>query len=320
MSVTYVGAGALAASATNASLPISAPACNADDILVCALFLKASAPECVGQEPAGWAPVDAASHSNGTNRICLFWKRAVGGDSGASFTFGKDTDDNLLFAGIISAWRGATATGNPFDSSGTPSYSDNASSDTVTYATLDPAAKCHVLAFGFYNNDLTTAGTISGTNPAYTNRFDVETGTGTDCSIFCYSGDSDGAATGARSHSTTSTADAISIGMQVGLLEAAQVSTPASVVLSCLIGAATVLAGTISSSPASVALDLAVPTAAVSNGNTVQPLSVALSAAIGVPVVVAGTVSSAPASTALATGPATHTGNPIAALSSTASG
>ena len=143
MSVTYVGAGGLQTSATAATINITAPTCAADDILICALFLKSASAECVGQEPAGWASVDAGSHSNGTNRVCLFWKRAVGGDSGASFTFGKDVDDNVLFAGIISAWRGALTSGNPFD--GSPSYSDNASGDTVTYATLDPSVAAHVL-------------------------------------------------------------------------------------------------------------------------------------------------------------------------------
>ena len=116
---------------------------------------------------------------------------------------------------MISAWRGCITTATPIDATA-PTTSANASSDTVTYATFDPTqTTAWVVAIGFYNEDLTTAGAISGTNPTFVNNWDLESATGTDASIFGYSGSSDGGPTFGRSHSTTSMADAISVMMRL---------------------------------------------------------------------------------------------------------
>lgn len=210
--MSFVGVGALAANATTATLTIVAPTLQADDIMVAAVLAKS---DVVLDPPDGtWTEFVQAMNTT-AQKVVLWWKRAAAGDSGASFNFLKDIDDNILFCGVISAWRGRLKTGDPLAGSST---SANASSDTVSYASLDPTAACDLVAVGFYNEDLTTAGSISGTDPTFVNRWDLETALGTDGSIFGYSGDSTGAATGARSHSTTSTVDAISIGVLFGLL------------------------------------------------------------------------------------------------------
>jgi hypothetical protein len=212
----FVAAGALAANATTVTLDCVAPACNIGDILICAINSKDNLD--VTPPDGTWTPM-REDNNTANQRVSLFWKRAVAGSSGATFSFTKSSDNNILFCGVISAWRNCPATGSPIvggDTGGTAS--PNASADAVTYATYTPGVACHLVAIGFYNDDATTAGTISGTDPALSNRWDLETATGSDSSIFGYSGDSTGAATGARSHSTTSTTDAVNVGVLFGLL------------------------------------------------------------------------------------------------------
>lgn len=218
MPVAFQAVGALAANATTAALACVGPACAVDDILIYAGMGKNN--QVVGVPDGSWTKfVEVNNTAN--QRATLAWKRAVAGDTGGiSYAFTKPVDDNILNIGVISAWRGCITTATPIDAA-TPTTSANASADAVTYATFTPAqTHAFVVAIGFYNDDLTTAGAISGTDPAFTNRWDLESGTGTDGSCFGYSGDSSGAATGARSHSTTSTVDAINIGVLFGLVRA----------------------------------------------------------------------------------------------------
>lgn len=218
--VTFVLAGALAAQANVSTLYVVAPACAANDILIAVLLVKDNR---VVTAPSGWTKFVEANNTT-AQRITIAWKRAVAGDSGATFAFSTPGTANNLFAGVISAWRGCITTATPIDAT-SPSVSANASSDTVSYATFDPTqTTAYVVAIGVYNNDLTTAGAIAGTNPTFVNRWDLETSIGTDGSIFGYSGDSNGSATGTRTHSTTSTADDINIGVLFGLVAAAEPS------------------------------------------------------------------------------------------------
>lgn len=214
--VRFIAAGALAANATTAALATVGPACAVNDILIYAGMGKNN--QVVGVPDGSWTKfVEVNNTAN--QRATLAWKRAVIGDiGGISYAFTKPVDDNLLNIGVISAWRGCRINATPIDAS-TPTTSANASSDTVTYATFDPTEfMAFVVAIGFYNDDLTTAGTLSGTDPTFTNRWDLESATGTDGSCFGYAGPSTGAATGARSHATTSTADAVNIGALFGLV------------------------------------------------------------------------------------------------------
>ena len=216
--IGFVAAGSLATNATTTTLTITAPAVTANDIMLA--FVHGNNNQVV-TPPSGWASI-VEINNTANMRSSIFWKRAVSADSGATFDFTKPTDDNLLFAGVISAWKGCRIDDTPIDAT-TPTTSANASSDTVTYADFNPTeSQAFVIAAGFYNNDNTTAGAISGTDPTFTNRVDLETTVGADCSIFVYDGLSTGAATGARSHATTSTADAINTGIMFGLVPQTQ--------------------------------------------------------------------------------------------------
>ena len=216
MAVAFVAAGALAATVTLPQLSLVAPTLAVNDIMVSYINAKDNQ---TWTAPANWTKFVEVNNTT-AQRVTLAWKRAVNGDSGATFVFTVPTDNNITYAGVIAAHRGAIATGSPLDTA-TPTTSANASSDTVTYADFNPVeTNAFVIAAGFYNDDQTTAGSISGTNPTFTNRWDLESATGTDTSIFGYDGTGDGTATGARSHATTSMTDAINVGVLFGLIAA----------------------------------------------------------------------------------------------------
>lgn len=217
MAVTFGTVGSIAVNSVDAFVDVIAPSCNIDDILICVLLgkdnLTHSAPD------GTWTSIGTQTNNTTGMTTSHWWKRAVSGSSGATFRFTKSADNNVFFAGLISAWVGAVKTGSPIDT-GTPTVNSTAvASDTVSYTDFDPVATdLTIIASGIYNDDLTTVGTISGTNPTLTNRYDLETSTGTDCSMFGFSGESDGAATGNRSHSTSSMTDAINQGWLFGIL------------------------------------------------------------------------------------------------------
>jgi hypothetical protein len=217
--VAWVANGSLATNATTASMAITAPSLSVNDIMIA--FIYGNNNQVVSPPDGTWTSVCEVNNT-ANMRSSVFWKRAAAADSGGSFTFTKPIDDNLLFAGFIGSWKGARTSATPIDATACSS-SPNASSDTVTYATFDPTeTNAFVIAAGFYANDLTTAGAFSGTDPTMTNRADLETSTGADASIFVFDGVSSGAATGSRTHSTTSTADAINQGFLFGLVPQAQ--------------------------------------------------------------------------------------------------
>lgn len=217
--IAFVANGALASDAAITTLSVVAPALSVNDIMIASIYGNNN--QVVSPPDGTWTSIKEINNGTGM-RTSIFWKRAAASDSGATFNFTKPVDDNLLFAGVISTWAGCRISATPLDATAASS-SANVLSDTVTYATFDPTETlAFVLACGQYNNDLTTAGAIAGTDPAYTNRTDLETATGADCSVFNYDGTSSGAATGSRSHVTISTADAVNTGVQFGLVPDAQ--------------------------------------------------------------------------------------------------
>jgi len=229
VAVTFRSAGAIGANATTTTLAVVVPASLVtNDILVISVLNKdnqvCTFPSAEADGISAWTKFVEVNNTT-AEMLTLAWARVTNGAnaSGNTVNVTKPTDNNVLFCGVASAWIDCKLTGDPTTGAGTPTTSANALSDTVTYATFDPTIACHVVAVGVYNENLTTANGISGTNPTLTNRWDEETPTGSDGSIFGYSGDSDGAATGARSHTTSSNADAINIGCLFGL-EAAPVA------------------------------------------------------------------------------------------------
>lgn len=213
MAVAFVEAGSQVANATTTTLSLVVPNGSTvpGDFMVAVILGKNNQ---TVSAPAGWNLI-AELNNTANQRISVFAKFVAVGEPGSTQNFTKTVDDNILFYGIIATWRGVDTGSGP-----TPQTSTSANAvaaDQVDYADYDPDIPCHVLALGVYNNDVTTAGAIAGTDPTFTNRFDGETNVGTDGSIFIYDGESSGAATGARSHATSSAIDAISIGVLYGL-------------------------------------------------------------------------------------------------------
>ena len=186
----------------------------ANDILIASIISKNNVESIT--VPAGWTKfVEVNWGATDEHRSTIAWYRVVGGET--TFNFSKITNDGNLLALNITQWRGCATSGSPI--SGTATTSDNASADSVTYATFTPGYTGDlVVAVGFYADDQTTLAAITGTDPTFVTNADVETASGSDASIFAQSGPSfSGFPTGARSHTTTSTADATNLGVLFGL-------------------------------------------------------------------------------------------------------
>jgi hypothetical protein len=149
------------------------------------------------------------------------------GDSGASFTFTKASDDNVVFGGVISAWRGHNQSG-PIDASAPTIFERTTNNENVDFLDFDPTSPdIEVVLVAFYGDNVTDFSTApAGSNPALTTRVDVETSEGTDCSIAICSGPSDGAATGNRSWVSNSAANGCSTGVIFALVNAGVTPPP----------------------------------------------------------------------------------------------
>lgn len=215
MGVAFQAVGSLAQSGA-ATVTITAPTLVADDIMI-AQVMETAGTHAITSIPAGWTNFHEVSISAGVCRGTLCWKRAVLADSGATFDFTAGGASQM--SGVISAWRGCVTGVTPLDATA-ESVSTNAVSDSITYADYNPTeSNAFVVAIGFYDQNNTTAGAISGTNPTFVNNYDLESATFS-ISFFCYSGASTGAATGARSHTTSSTTDAVNQGVMFGFVAA----------------------------------------------------------------------------------------------------
>jgi hypothetical protein len=226
MSVSFVAAGAIGESATVTPITVTAPACQSGDILIATIINKEitvtiSPPDSTWTELyQGQADATLAADDF---RAAVYWKRATG--SGGSFSFSKSADNNVEFAGIISAWRGCVVgdSANPIDATAVGNQVTTAVADNVTFPAFDPTAAngfCHVVFVAFYGNDLTTfSGTMSSSAECVTAvRYDLESSTGTDFSIAVCSGDASGNNIASRTWASASTADSSSIGVVFGLL------------------------------------------------------------------------------------------------------
>lgn len=207
MAIAYWAAGTGVAGVLT-TLDLVAPTLNANDIIIAQI---ASNDNDAAAMPSGdWTVINELNNGTGL-RSTLAWKRAVAADSGATFQFTGLAGTTVNF-GILTVFRGCKTNGSPI---GQITSSANISADDVTYADLTSLSNTGALvAAGFYQNDLTTAGALSG----FTNTVDVETATGNDLSLFQYWRPWPGGSTGALTHSTTSTADAVNNGVLFELL------------------------------------------------------------------------------------------------------
>jgi hypothetical protein len=225
VAITFVGAGALAGNATTTSQSIDCHASTlADDILICQLINKSVTANTISAPDGTWTEVITQEVNDCTtaaddHEYALFWKRATAGGT-QSFTFTKATDDNVLFAGVISSWRGAVTSGSPLDGTAAARTETAGAADNVSFPAYDPTeTSVHVIYMAYYGNDLTTfaAAMSNDTNPDCTTRYDLESSTGNDCSLACTSGDNDGANVAARTWASGSTTDAGSTGVVFAL-------------------------------------------------------------------------------------------------------
>lgn len=219
----FQAAGALATNVVNQTLPLVAPACQEDDILIAQVINKAltvaiSAPD------ATWTQLYQANADCTTaaddHRASLFWKRATSASSGATFNFTK-ASGTVLFAGVLSAWRGCKVKSTPIDVTPVGATVTVGASDNVSFPAFQPTAdEVHAIFFAFYGNDLTTFGAAmsADTNPDCTKRYNVESSAGNDCSLACTSGDNDGSNIASRTWASASTADAGSTGVVLALV------------------------------------------------------------------------------------------------------
>jgi hypothetical protein len=234
VAVTFVGAGALAGNATLATQAIS---CHASvipgDILICCLINKSVTANAFSPPDGTWTAVIATEVNDCTtaaddHQYGIYWKRATAAGA-QSFTFTKETDDNVLFAGIIGAWRGAKSVGSPLDATAAARTETAGAADNVTFPAYDPTSTdVHVIFVAFYGNDTTTfaAAMSADTNPDCTIRWDEETATGTDATIACCSGDNNGAAIASRTWASASGTDAGNTGVVFALVAEPVYSPP----------------------------------------------------------------------------------------------
>jgi hypothetical protein len=215
----FVGAGALAGNATVTPQAISSHANTVvGDILICQLINKSVTANAVTPPDGTWTKLVEATNNAGTvahrHQYTLFWKRAT--LAGAqSYTFTKATDDNVLFAGVISTWRAPDLDATALGVTVTTAIADN-----VAFPAFDPTStSAHVLYFAYYGLAATTfaVNMVANVNPACAIRYDLESATGTACTLACTSGDSTGAAIAIRTWASASTTDAGNTGVVLAL-------------------------------------------------------------------------------------------------------
>ena len=200
---------------TSPTLSISAPTVVTGDVLLAVIAGKNNVN--VGTGPAGWTELIAGVDSGADLRASVWWKFGLTADAGMPFSWVKDTDDDLLAFGLIYSFKDVQTANYPFDPA-TPVSQANGSSDAISFPDFVPTSKSLLVIYlGVYGEDQTTPGVIVGTNPSVSQNSDQETSTGSDGSLFCYSGTSTGGSTGTRMLSTSSTVDAPSIGFVLGI-------------------------------------------------------------------------------------------------------
>lgn len=221
-SVSFVAAGSLATNITNQTLAVVAPTHQENDILLAQIINKALT-VAISPPDSTWTQLYQANGDCTTaaddHRAAIFWKRATSTSSGATFNFTK-ASGTVLFAGVISAWRGGSR-GNPIDATAVGATVTAAANDNISFPAFDPtSAEAHVIFMGFYGNDATTmsAAMSNDVNPDCTTRYDLETNAGNDCTLCCTSGDNDGSNIAARTWATSSTTDAGSTGVVFALI------------------------------------------------------------------------------------------------------
>lgn len=158
---TLVGAGTAQFTATNAATfaPGLPAGFAADDIHI---LVAHRSDNTAMTSLAGWTQLAALSGNNTVaQRVEVWWRRAVGGDSAPTVTFGSGT---VVRGGQIFGIRGCRVSSDPFDTGGgAPTRSSNAIADlTVEFTDLTTqGTNRFLLAVGAFEDDPTTATTMT---------------------------------------------------------------------------------------------------------------------------------------------------------------
>lgn len=236
MAVAFVGNGTLATNTTTASMNITDAAVSSGTYLLIATLIAKSnvdlqPPDGTWTELIdGWTDCTAAADDH---KFAVFYKTVSSYTGGVAYTFFKDIDDNVLWAGVISTWSGHDPV-SPLDDTAVGSTGTTAAAENVSFPAFDPTGVDSEIVFvAFYGNDLTTfaAAMSSDVNPDCTKRFDLETASGNDATIALTSGPTtDGSNIASRTWASGSTTDAGNTGVVFGI------KTPAAARLLALLG------------------------------------------------------------------------------------
>jgi hypothetical protein len=221
MAWSFVDGGELDGSATVVTVASEAPAGVALGDILIAFFINKSVTANAVTPPAGWVTPAIINDQNDCttaadrHQFTIFYKIAVADDvtisvAEGTYTFTKAVDDNVLFGGVICAWRSDAGT-ITIDATAPVATKTVGATDNVSFPAFDPTStNTHVIYAAFYGNDVTTpaADMSADTNPDCTIRFENETSIGTDCTIAICSGDSDGSSIASRTWAMNATTDA----------------------------------------------------------------------------------------------------------------
>jgi hypothetical protein len=222
--ITYVDAGTGAYNATTNSQSINAPTLQADDIIIACIFQK-SLSNAISPPDGTWTEIVQNENDTGVagqdHTIAIYWKRASGGDSGAAFVFTKASDDNIVFGGVLLAYRGVDVI-TPIDATTESIFERTTQNDNVDFNDFNPTStSIEIVLVAFHADDVVDFSTPpTGTNPTFAFRTESETNLGTDCAIAVSSGSSDGSAMGTRTWVSNSSANASSTGVAFALVTA----------------------------------------------------------------------------------------------------
>ena len=211
MPISYVGAGSAVQTVTTTLTLAGHASSQAGDIHIAQIIsinnTAITAPD------STWGEIAQLNFTG--SRGAIFWKRLTATGAGS---YGFGVAGTTTSHGIITAYRGCKCVGNPY---GAVTSSANAAADAITYATITPHNSSGILvAVGLYAEDSTTAGTVSGAVYAFAAPVvDAENATNEDSWIsVSHAPMTTNAASGAITQATTSTVDAVNLGVLFDLI------------------------------------------------------------------------------------------------------
>jgi hypothetical protein len=153
---TFVAAGTAAYTATNGATiaPALPSGWAADDIHI---LLIARSDNTAATSITGWTkitPSGAAENNTAAQRVELWWRRAVAGDSAPTITFGSGT---VVRGGRIYGIRGCPTASDPFDATIRENTAAPANANVVSSGVTTTVANTLALFLYAYEDDPTTA-------------------------------------------------------------------------------------------------------------------------------------------------------------------